>query len=397
MSYSEYKKFKISDAAEVITGFPFKGGKYSSNGIRVVRGENVTIGNLRWDTIKCWNEPFKDIEKYSLKDGDIVIGMDGSRVGKNRAQIKKNDLPLILAQRVARLRANDNFSQDFISYIIKSTYFELYVESIKTGTSIPHISPQQIKDFEFIAPNKTTQSKIANILSSIDDKIELNRQTNQTLETIAQTLFKEMCVPMRDEIPDRWTVGKLGDFYKTTSGGTPSRAKMEFYENGSINWVKSKELGNFFVLDTEEKITEEALKKSSAKLLPEKAILLAMYGATVGEISILGKEASCNQAICAILPNNDFPYSFVYEFLKNQKEMLKSMAVGGAQQNISQLVILGIDVIMPSEKILNNFHQKADAIYNLVRKNIEETQTLIDLRDSLLPKLMKGEIEINNL
>lgn len=392
-----FKKYKISDACEVITGFPFKGAKYSSKGIRVVRGENVTIGSLRWDTIKCWDEPFKEIEKYSLKDGDIVIGMDGSRVGKNRAQIKKKDLPLILAQRVARLRANNGFSQDFISYVIKSNFFEQYVETIKTGTSIPHISPQQIKDFEFIAPQKESQVKIAKTLSSLDAKIELNKQTNQTLEILAQTLFKEMCLPMRDETPDRWTVGKLGDFYKTTSGGTPSRAKREFYDNGSINWVKSKELGDFFVLDTEEKITEEALKKSSAKLLPINSILLAMYGATVGEISILGKEASCNQAICAILPNNKYPYSFVYEFLKNQKEALKSMAVGGAQQNISQLVILGIDVIMPSEKILNNFHQKADAIYNLVRKNIEETQTLIALRDSLLPKLMKGEIEINNL
>jgi type I restriction enzyme S subunit len=142
---SNLKKYTLSDAAEVLTGFPFKGNKYSNDGIRVVRGENVTIGTLRWDTIKCWNEPFKEMEKYSLDEGDIVIGMDGSRVGKNRAQIRKDDLPLILAQRVARLRAKGNFSQDFLAYVIKSKLFEQYVDAIKTGTSIPHISPQANK------------------------------------------------------------------------------------------------------------------------------------------------------------------------------------------------------------------------------------------------------------
>ena len=228
-------KFSISDAAEVITGFPFKGDKYSFNGIRVVRGENVTIGNLRWDTIKCWNEPFKEFDKYSLKFGDIVIGMDGSRVGKNRAQIRAEDLPLLLAQRVARLRAKENFSQDFLAYVIKSNLFEQYVDAIKTGTSIPHISPQQIKDFSFYAPDKQKQFQIASILSSLDNKIELNRQTNQTLEAIAQTLFKEMCVPKRDVAEDGWKIGKIKDFtsniqYGYTESASREKLDQNFYE-----------------------------------------------------------------------------------------------------------------------------------------------------------------------
>jgi type I restriction enzyme S subunit len=222
---------------------------------------------LRWDTVKCWNESFDEIEKYSLRDGDIVIGMDGSRVGKNRAQIRKEDLPLILAQRVARVRAKENFSQDFLAYIIKGNSFERYIDTIKTGTSIPHISPQQIKEFEFHAPSKETQHRIASILSSLDDAIELNQQTNKTLEEMAKSIFKEMCLP-KEDMPEGWRVGKLGDIYKTTSGGTPSRAKMEYYENGAFQWIKSKELNNTFIIETEEKITAEALKNSSAKILP---------------------------------------------------------------------------------------------------------------------------------
>ena len=138
------------------------------------------------------------------------------------------------------------------------------------------------------------------------------------------------------------------------------------------------------------------MKNSSAKLFPANSVLLAMYGATVGEISILGKPATTNQAICAILPNGDYPFSFVYEFLKSQKERLENMAVGGAQQNISQTVIQAIEIFMPDQKTLKEFHSKALTCYNLIKSNIEETQTLTILRDSLLPKLMKGEIDLNN-
>jgi type I restriction enzyme S subunit len=98
----------------VSTGFPFKGEFYSETGIKVVRGENVTIGSLRWDSVKCWDIKFEQFDKYSLKNGDVVIGMDGSRVGKNRARIKSEDLPLLLAQRVACIRNKNISNQDFL-------------------------------------------------------------------------------------------------------------------------------------------------------------------------------------------------------------------------------------------------------------------------------------------
>ena len=101
---SKIEKYSLEKACDVLTGFPFKGEDYSATGTRVLRGENVTVGDLRWDMTKCWNQPFSESEKYLLQEGDIVIGMDGSRVGRNRAQIRKEDLPLLLAQRVARLR-----------------------------------------------------------------------------------------------------------------------------------------------------------------------------------------------------------------------------------------------------------------------------------------------------
>ena len=129
---SNWKTHRLDEVAEVFTGFPFKGEKYhDSEGTRVVRGENVTIGNLRWDTVKYWNEEFDEFEKYALDEGDIVIGMDGSRVGKNRAQIIANDLPLLLAQRVARIRTRKNFDQNFLAHIIKSNVFEIQIPLVE--------------------------------------------------------------------------------------------------------------------------------------------------------------------------------------------------------------------------------------------------------------------------
>ena len=195
-------------------------------------------------------------------------------------------------------------------------------------------------------------------------------------------------------IPKGWRVGKLGEIYKTTSGGTPSRSKPEFYKNGTIYWVKSKELNGSFITETEEKITQEALQKSSAKLLPAYSVLIAMYGATVGEFGIISMEATCNQAICAFLSCDEFPYTFIYHFLKNSKDEIISRAVGSAQQNISQDLLKQIDVVLPPKELLKRFHKAVNPLFQVIENNIKQSATLAAIRDALLPKLINGEIEV---
>ena len=179
----EFKSYKLSEVANLSTGFPFDGSKYSKSGIRVVRGDNVTIGSLRWDSdkLKCWSEPFSRTAEYSLQDGDIVIGMDGSRVGRNRAQISKSDLPLLLAQRVACIRHNEKSVQDYLYYLLFNDRFVDYVKSVQTGTSIPHISLKQIGDYEVKLPSIEKQKSICYVLKSLDEKIALNNRINHNL------------------------------------------------------------------------------------------------------------------------------------------------------------------------------------------------------------------------
>ncbi|NEQ34504.1 MAG: restriction endonuclease subunit S [Leptolyngbya sp. SIO4C5] len=143
----------LEEIVDVFTGFPFKSDLYSfDSGIRVVRGENVSLGFLRWDTEKRWEHDLDSYLDYFLQRNDYVIGMDGSRVGKNRTIILNSDLPLILAQRVARLRAKNPGFSGYVNVFLKQNRFERYVDFIKTGTSIPHISATQIKEFECLIP-----------------------------------------------------------------------------------------------------------------------------------------------------------------------------------------------------------------------------------------------------
>ena len=179
----EWKTYKLSDVADLTTGFPFDGHKYAKEGIRVVRGDNVTIGSLRWDADKDkrWNEPFTRAAEFTLQDGDIVIGMDGSRVGKNRAQISKSDLPLLIAQRVACIRHNARSCQEFLYYQVFSDRFVEYIKAVQTGTSIPHVSLKQIGDFPVQLPSIDEQNRIAGVLRALDDKITLNNRINPNL------------------------------------------------------------------------------------------------------------------------------------------------------------------------------------------------------------------------
>lgn len=357
----------------------------------------------------------KNIGQYPVYGGNGILGyaddfnVDGEtviigRVGAYCGATYYENRPCWISDNALYAKAIGENSNKFFYYLLKSKNLNQFAG----GSSHPLLTQGGLNEMELIIPDFSSQRRIAEILSSIDDKIENNLATNQTLEEIARTLFKEWFVnfnyPNADgnlkhsefgEIPESWEVGTLGDIYKTTSGGTPSRSKAEYYENGTIGWVKSKELNNSFIIDTEEKITENALKNSSAKLLPKHSVLIAMYGATVGEIGITTKEFTCNQAICSFLPNDNYPFSFIYNFLLHSKQDIIGRAVGSAQQNISQQVLLQFKLVIPPSELVQEYHRIVFPLFQKIQDNIEENESLRDLRDCLLPKLMSGEIEVN--
>ena len=282
------------------------------------------------------------------------------------------------------IRSKSNVDSRYLYYMLSQQAFFDYVMSGAKGCKMPRGDKKQIMQWKISLPSLEEQRKIANFLSSIDEKIELNRRINDNLEQQAQALFKSWFVDF-DTI-------KLGDVVTTTSGGTPSRKYPEYYD-GNYGWVKSKELNGSFIIGTEEKITEQAISKSAAKMLPEKSVLIAMYGATVGQYALLSSPMSCNQAVCALLPNENYPYTYLFMFAKNKKEELINKAVGSAQQNISQVLIKDLDISNDILKI-KQFHTIVNPFFETIEKNQQEITRLTTLRDTLLPKLMSGDIAI---
>lgn len=167
---------------------------------------------------------------------------------------------------------------------------------------------------------------------------------------------------------------KLGDVFKTTSGGTPSRTNPAFY-NGNIPWVKSGELEANIIYDTEEKITKEAIAASSAKVFPKGTLLIALYGATIGKLAKLGIDAATNQAVCGIFENEEHDLSYLYWFLYHRRRDLAKAGIGGAQPNISQTILKSLEIPLPPKEIQYQIVSKIEELFSELDKGIEELKT----------------------
>lgn len=382
---SEWKQYKLGDTCEITTGFAFKGDEYEPTGnLKVVRGENVTIGRLRWDSEKHWNKSTNDLTKYFLRHEDIVIGMDGSRVGQNRAIIRKEELPLILAQRVACLRARKGFNQKFLWYNVFNDYFREYVEAIHTGTSIPHISQSQIADYEFSAPTEIEQKSIAEILSSLDDKIDLLYRQNKTLEQLAETLFR------------KWFIEEISD------NGTTLLA--EFSENIRSN-VSVSELSKYNNYVGLEHIPQKSISlsnwgnpnglESNKSMFLENDILFGKLRSYFHKVVFAPISGVCSTDILVIRPKQQEWLCFcLFWFSNSELVEYSDLASGGTRMpRTSWEIISNYQIPKPEVQKISAFNDFALPKLQKIKSNIRQLKTLTLLRDSMLPKLMNGELK----
>ena len=294
----------------------------------------------------------------------------------------------------------------FLYYLLK--YNKEEIEGLGSGTTFKEVSAKVMQNFDIKIPSIQTQKKIADILSSLDDKIELNRRINDNLEQQAQALFKSWFVdfdPFKDgkfveselgRIPEGWRVERLGSVCKCLLGGTPSRNKEEYW-NGKIAWINSGEINEFRITKPSEYITQEGLKKSATKLLPKKTTVLAITGATLGQVSLLEIDSCANQSVIGLLENEDIFHEYIYPLIKNRIDDLCSHMTGGAQQHINKNNVEQLEILVPPKKILVEYKQIATPIYSLISNICFESQKISKLRDSLLPRLMSGELKLDKI
>lgn len=296
--------------------------------------------------------------------------------------------------------------ENFVYYLTSSDAVVLPAINSMTGAS-----GRQRADKRFIertklnVPDLPTQKRIAEILSAYDNLIENNNRRIALLEKAAQELYKEWFVRFRfpgyenakfeNGLPAGWKRKKISAYYDTCSGGTPSRTHEEYFEEGIYPWVKTGEIKDCIIIDTEEYITKEAVKKSSAKLLPARSVAMAMYGVNIGQLGYFDKQMTCNQACCVFSDKRSFSSKhYLFQYLKSIREYLLLISFGAAQQNLSQELIKKIKIVMPSDDVVSAFEEKVDAIYDSIKTLMYKNQNLAKQRDLLLPRLMSGQLEV---
>lgn len=306
----------------------------------------------------------------------VVIAMYGAtagQVGIIRKEMTTN-------QAICSIFPSSYYLQDFLYYYLYSQKDNLIKKAY--GAAQSNISQTIIKELNIPIPPKEVQKQIVAELDKINEIISDCKEAIHNLDSLAQSLFYNY---FGDPItnPKGWEVRKLSSFAKTVSGGTPSKSHPEYYDNPTIPWLRSGEIRKIFIYEAEISISELGIKYSSAKIIPKESVVVAMYGATAGQVGIIKKEMTTNQAICAILPNSTVNSIYLYFHLCLLKNEILKLAHGAAQSNISQEIIKYLPIPLPPLSLQNKFATRIEQIEQQ-KKGLEETianmQTLLDSR-----------------
>ncbi|HEJ9638226.1 restriction endonuclease subunit S [Proteus mirabilis] len=462
---SEWKTTKLLEHYEIRSGLS-KPAKDFGSGYPFLTFKDVFYNYFTPDKLgDLVQSNDKERENCSVKRGDVFL----TRTSETMHELGMSSVALKDYENATfngfckRLRPTQQSEllPEYVGYYLRSSIFRQAMLAFSTMSTRASLNNEMIGRLEISYPPKMEQVKIATILKNIDDKITLNRQINQTLEQMAQTLFKswfvdfdpvvdnaldagffEQDLAFSDELLRRVEVRKavresdnfkplaedirqlfpnafeeraepalgLGGWVpkgwkgqpikthcvKIQNGGTPSRSNSDYWDGGNIPWLTSGEVRQSIVTNVENTITDLGLQNSSAKWVSSYSTLVALYGATAGEVSINVDPLTTNQAVCALIPKESYCW-FNYLQVRNKTIEMQNQAVGSAQQNISKRLVENLIVISPLPYIVEIFNQRVEPLFLKSIFNQKMAMELTKLRDTLLPKLISGELSLSDI
>lgn len=392
---------RLADVVDFQTGFPFKSASYSETGVRLLRGDNIGQGILRWDGAKFWPADMSDdVAEYALQAGDVVLAMDRPWIeaGLKRAAVGRDDLPAFLVQRVARLRETVALTAGYLRYLIGSPAFLEHVLNITTGTAVPHINGRGILEFEFNLPPLDEQREIAAILGALDDKIEVNRRTAATLEAMARALYRSWFVdfdPVRaraegrppafmdpataalfpdrltdDGLPEGWSKVRLGDLLTLNYGKALRRdtrrpGRFPVYGPGGADSTH-----------------EEALVADPTIIVGRKGTVGSLHWAPHG----------CWPIDTVFFVTSAYSLAYILRTLEHLP--LSEMNTDAAVPGLNRENAYRLEVVCPKDTVLEAFSSLAAPWQHAIDQLDVQNQTLATLRDTLLPRLMSGDLRV---
>lgn len=385
-------KYKLSEIGRIVTGktpstknktsFSEEPDKYLFVTPRDMNGSEKTIKETeRYLTDEVTNT-FKTLV---INEKSICVSCIGT-IGK----VFMPSGPAITNQQINSITEIKNFVlPDYLYYYL--TIHQKDIENLAGGTTMPIVNKTSFEQLEVEIPDLKTQKKIVRILSALDQKIELNNQQSKALETVAFALYDDLINNIDESDFKKVAIGQIAD---CKLGGTPSRAKTEYW-GGSINWINSGAINSFRITGPSELITEEGFKHTSTYMLPKGTTVLAITGATLGQVSRMEIEGCANQSVIGIVGNNAISNEYIYLTIVRNIQEIINRQTGGAQQHINKNDIKEFEIILPNQQLMNNFTNKVRPIFEKIAQNEFENKTLSSVRDAILPELVSGEINLN--
>ena len=385
----------IRELCSVVVDCPHSTPKWTANGKIVIRNNNIKHGRIDFSSPSYTDDEHfaQRIKRAKPQPGDIIITREAP-IG-DVGMIPENT-ECCLGQRMVLLRANQSVCDNFyLLYSLQSLYVQHQISwSEGTGTTVSNLRIPHLEQIQIPYLPLEQQAKISSVLRALEEKIENNRRLNDNLEQQAQSYFQELFV---DNASPEWTTGTISDLGTVVGGSTPSKAKPEYYTESGIAWITPKDLSinkSKFVSHGENDITELGLRNSSAAIMPEGTVLFSSR-APIGYIAIAAGEVTTNQGFKSVVPKPEIGTPFVYFFLKNTLPVIEGMASGSTFKEVSGSTMKNVPAVIPDAETLAKFSDFCAAIFAQQRTLEEQNQSLAKLRDSLLPKLMSGEIDVS--
>lgn len=400
---SEWSTIKLGDVLEITNGYAFKSVNFRSapetGCLPVLKIKNVANGDVHINDVQ-YHLFEEKLSKYIAQKGDILISLTGNHPHAETQVVGavsklKMDIRAFVNQRVAKIDTKPNLAdKDYIYFALKEEGLSKYLASQSSGSANQaNISKADIEYLDVALPPLPEQKAIASVLSSLDDKIDLLHRQNKTLEAMAETLFRQWFI---EEAKEDWEIFQLQDLAKLQIGRTPPRKESHWFSDNTndMKWVSIKDLGahGIFVTYSSEYLPISTIDHFNIPIIPEGTVMLS-FKMTVGRLGIAIENMVSNEAIAQFQIKKRLTSELLYCFLKqfNFDTLGSTSSIVTA---VNTALLKGIEIALPEDDLIQEFTEQVKSYFDKVKANQLQIQTLENLRDTLLPKLMSGEVRV---
>lgn len=392
---AEWKTIKVGDIGRVITGKTPKTSNssyYGGNIPFLTPSDDMSVKYVRKTKKHITEEGRLTVKNATLPAKAVCVSCIGSDLGKVVITTEET----VTNQQINSVIVNENnYDVNFVYYAMVKLGKTLNFHS-KTSTAVPIVNKSSFSQYELICPPLSIQKKIGKLLSSIDDKIELNSKINNNLEQQVLAIYRNTFVD--DENPNR-TICRADEYFDITIGKTPPRKEPQWFSTNpnDITWVSISDMGNcgLYISNSLEQLTLDAIRNHNVKLVPDNTVILS-FKLTVGRVAITNGEMTTNEAIAHFKTNKKEINEYLYCYLKtfNYQTMGSTSSIATA---VNSKIIKSMPFVVPTNEEIDEFHSVVAPMFKKIKANQLENANLVLLRDALLPKLMSGELDVSNI